>query len=806
MSKKKYIASFAPIIKGKSATYNFVEKKFKTFEKYAQQCLTQASIPVTVRDGKRDYEHVSKIHNWLRFDLDVKGEIETVRSVLDSQGLEYLCLPSTNYDPKNKNYKWHVTVRAENVAQDTSQYTWQCKQAMIDLGIDIKDTRVTTVCVQNMNAYRNGLQVKEGSQYMVVKKGRAFKFKNPPDDIHATIMSKTIYNGKGSNEVIPKKVVSATETFQMLSPESGIKIQDIGWVQLKDLNLHVGMMMSGLSCPAHNTRHDNGRGGHTCGYAFATMDEGGDTWINCSGTECKGKYYKVAYNDYGANTKLSDLFELRRIISLSAYNYKDKYILNIRDNGSSVMFRWSEVLDFWSKELFWKISLDLTEDNSKKISKINKKKKKHSGNIGLILDLDVKIKEIELENEYELIEDAMSNEKAFDYFKNKYTPTATQRPHELYIEDVMDTIGKYLKTDKQHNVVTYKIDPFIIDTTGEVKNNEFVVTTNKILPKLLKGVPNARILADYKEHNPHLEDILGMIMAQRYGADKKSSYLWIKASSNWGKSFLFEGMLNGIGYPMTESETKSAIKGLPSGLDIDKIISSSFLVFDEFKGAVSELKIIVNSMPVTAKHKSKTIIPVFLKIFLSAEEVQSLSGNIGMEEQFANRFLYIEMVGSLLDRELYTRDMDEYKKNVQLYINQYLWKLKAMYDGRGRATASKLANEIYSEYIDRFSIRDKTEKVTVVLPRMFRDWITLVRAREGLLVGSIYKDCLYISKQNVHIINIGKAKEVFINESLDKASSQMAYHKSPMDIFGETKRSKVRINAKDINTYIIEGA
>ncbi|WBC28483.1 DNA primase [Thiohalocapsa phage LS06-2018-MD03] len=805
---KKFKGSFAKVTKGKTATFGFKEMKFKTLEEFAEQCLKQSWIPATVKNGHREYDSVTMVHDWLRFDCDMKGEKETILSVLESNNLTYMCLPSTNYNPKTKNYKWHISVVVENAAQDVFQYKWQCKQALIDLGIDLHDRRVTEVCVQNMNPYQNGENAQDGKMFIKINKGRSLQLKKPPKDLHYSEMTKTIFNGKGETEVIPKKVTYATETFESLAPESGIKVANVGWVQLKDLNLDVGEMIGGLSCPAHNTRHNNGRGAHQTGYAFATMDEGGNVWVKCTGAECQGKTYKVHYDDFGANTKLSDLYELRRIVSLSAFNYDKNSIFNMKENGSSVLFRWKEVFDFWDKELFWKLDMELTPENFKKVSKQLKKKKKAKGNIGLITDIDKRIKAIELENEYEIIEKAIGNDKYFERFKARYQPTESESgmimPHEKYIQDIVENVGKYIKTEKQHNVVKYEVDPFMAEMRGRVEGNEFIVTTNRILPAPLKGKPSQRVVADYKQHNPYLQDILEMIMAQRYGADKKSSYLWIKADSDWGKSFLFEGMLESVGYPIKESETKAAIKGQPSGLEVDKIVKSSFLFFDEFKGAVSELKDIATSMPITQKFKSKTVIPTYMKIFASAEQVQSLNGSIGMEAQFANRFLYMELKGSLLERDAYIADMDEYKRSVKLYINQELWKLKVKYDGRGRSGAVKLANEKYLELKKKYSIKNVSEDTMDVLPREFRDWVALVREREGFLDGTIYKNCLYYTKSNIHVINPDKAKEVFIHEHLSKTSAQMANHKLPKDIFGKLKRSKIRLNGVSKHTQIVE--
>ena len=821
--KKKYTASFATVVIGKAATFGFKEKSYETLDEFANQLVRQSSIPVTLSGtmGHRAYDNVTKIHGWLRFDCDMKGEKETIVSILKSRGLAYIATPSTNYNPITKSHKWHISVPATNQSNEVYSYKAQTQNAMIDLGIEIEDDKVTKVCTQNMNPYRNGDKPLEALEYVEVVEGSSYEFSKVKDIAPFTATNKVIYNDKGSDEVIPKKVLFATEKFESLSPESGIKIDGVGWVKLKDLNLHVGHQISQLSCPGHNTRHADGKGAHITGYAFATRDEGGDVWIQCQGAECKNKTYKVAQEDFNALTKLSDLFNIRRLVSLSAYSYEKGAVFHVKEDGSSVMFRWKDVFKYWDKSMFFKIPLDLTEENfevKKKLSKKLAKARKH-GEINKIRDVEDEIAALEYSNEYDLIEKALGNEKYFQKFRDKYPivylananskakariDTTAPKPHEQYINDIVKNVGDYIETNLQHNSVTYELDPFAPDIRGRVSMNEFKVVTNKLLPKPLTGTPNPRVVLDYKEHNPYLDDMLEMIMAQRYGADKKSSYLWVKADSNWGKSFLFEGMLKGLGYPISEAETKAALKGQPSGLDAEKMMMSSFLFFDEFKGAVSELKNIATEMSVTQKFKSKTVIPVYMKIFASAEDVQSLNSSIGMEDQFANRFLYIEAKGSLLQRELYNRDMVEYKRSIILYVNKKLHELNNMYLSNGRSGSIKKANELYNSMIVKYSIRNSVEKATEVLPKMFRDWVAMVKSREKLLTDAVYKDCLLFTKKGIHILNQGKAKEIFIDEYLDRTAGQIAKHKTNCDIFGTTKRSSILVNGAKKNSISLE--
>jgi len=754
----------------------------------------------------------------LRFDCDVEGEKETITSILDSNGLAYMCLPSTNFNPKTKSHKWHISVPTKKASQDVVKYKWQMKRALTELGIDLHDRRVTEVCVQNFNPFQNGKNPKLALKYTKIKEGKKLELKKAPKDLQYSEMTKTTFNGRGILDVIPKKVVSSKGSIEILHPNSGIKIDKVGWVQLKDLNLDVGGMIGGLSCPAHNHNHNGGKGGHQCGYAFATMDEGGDVWINCTGAECQDKYYKVDLCNYGANTKLSDLYELRNAISLSGYNHKDNKVCYIKSNGSVVHFKWKEVLDYWDKEHFFKLDITMTEENYEEMNKLKSKidslDMEKPKAFQKKVKLTTKIEELTLKNEYDVIEKAIGNEKQFNAFKNKYTPiysdadTITAYPHELYTQDVIASVGKFIRTQKQFDDITYKIDPFALQLSGEVKKNTLTIISNKVLPSQKIGRYNKLHVDDYLEHNPYLHDILNMIMAQRYGADRKSSYLWLKADSNWGKSFLFAGMMKGLGYLMTETELKSVVNGSASGISANALSRASFLFFDEVKGVVGAFKNIVDEISINEKFKARATVEVFMKILCSAEELPSLNNELGMDAQFSNRFLFIEAKGSLLDRKVYKSNMVEYKKSIEIYVIQQLHKIKNMYDGRGRIGAVKLACEIYEKLQEKYTIRHNSIDIKETLPQRVVNWLDIVNDREMGGVDTnleyIYKDCIkFCDNGKILILNKMLAKQHFINETLVGSVKHMVNHKTFSDIFGETDKTTTRIGGKIVNAWKI---
>ena len=771
---------------------------------YAEACLKQASIPVIVKDGKRDYDHVKKINNWIRFDCDVEGEKETISSILQTQGIAHICIPSTNYHPKHKPYKYHIHVPTKKVAQDVVKYKWQMREAMSDLGINLHDKRVTEICVQNCNPYDNGKNPKRGQKYVEVFDGEPYKLKKAPKTLEWSPMAKTVFNGRGGEEVINKQVVKATENLEVLSPESGIKIGSVGWVRIKDLNLEPGGIIGNLSCPGHNHNHQGGA--HKAGYAFATMNEGGDVWLTCSGAECNGRSYKMDQEDFGAFTKLSDLFEIRRLVNLCAYDFSNGSFILVKDDRV-VNFRERELIKYFGDDLFFKLPLKPNDEEADTIAEL-KAVLADAAEFESKVDASVAIgdreswsldevgewnkKKLAAQAELDawpgkieerVIRDALGSEKNYNYFRATYTDL------DAYKLTVIKNVTEHIKMKRQFNALDYRIDPFIEEVRGEI-NNEGVLTIilNDVVGEKLTGTPNEKFVNDYKKHNPYLVDMLEMIMAQRFGADQKTSYLWLHAESDWGKSFLFDGVLGSVNFNVSVDEIKMADKGAPSGLNPVKAAKSLFMFVDEFGGAVKELKKITNKLNITPKGKRQTTVPIFMKIFASAEQVKSLQGEGGaVEAQFRNRFLKIRATGSLLERKLYAENKNEYFKAIKLYVNHTMIKIQERYMALGRDAAADEADKVYQGLISKYTIKQNSVDLEESLEAEFAEWIDDVARRErvDLAIGGVwYENEIFFKGGNVYFRHVTKVVDLFIADAVPDSQKGMVRHKTSEAVIG----------------------
>jgi len=192
---------------------------------------------------------------------------------------------------------------------------------------------------------------------------------------------------------------------------------------------------------------------------------------------------------------------------------------------------------------------------------------------------------------------------------------------------------------------------------------------------------------DYKEHFPQLDNVLKLIIAARFAGSRKKAYLWLKAPSDWGKDF-FRVALGTIAVEMSVKEVEKALEGAPVGKSPNDFHRTMVMVTNEFKSVKSELKQLEDSIVLSAKYQLETKIPLYTKLFLSAEGVDSLIGEYGIESQFANRFSLIDCQGDLTElisfKRLGSRFLDVIKTYCTDFMNREIARYRAMgfYDSR----------------------------------------------------------------------------------------------------------------------------
>ena len=193
------------------------------------------------------------------------------------------------------------------------------------------------------------------------------------------------------------------------------------------------------------------------------------------------------------------------------------------------------------------------------------------------------------------------------------------------------------------------------------------------------------IAADYVAHWPMLHEWLDALVAARFAPDRRRGFHWLHAPADWGKGFLTTALKqHDLLFSASVKEVEKAMAGDPSGLDPDSVKYAWVMFVDEWKSVSREIKELNSEVTVSAKGKMRTTLPLFLKLFASAESVASLVQG-GVEKQFADRFSLIKPTGGSLDQRPAFREHGSaaYMESVVVYIGRELMRRVAEYQSHG---------------------------------------------------------------------------------------------------------------------------
>jgi len=312
------------------------------------------------------------------------------------------------------------------------------------------------------------------------------------------------------------------------------------------------------------------------------------------------------------------------------------------------------------------------------------------------------------------------------------------------IEGPADEVKEFIKTAKnafaegvmKHRQVDSRrarIDMFINqpiiirENTGTVKviipHNEYPVDKSAI---------SSEIISRYKQHFPYYDDFLEFLVACRFASNRRKAYLFIKAGSSWGKGFL-NGVFKSIGktekdhavLPLNDKkELANLLSGSPSGVDLDDYIAHLMIHIDEVNHVLRDYKKLDDTITGAAKNKLRTTIDVYAKVFTSAQEMQGLIGDHGVEKQFANRFCYYPNLKDNIEEVL----IDKYEQNivfnaVKNHTASELNRLIENYRKLGREKAKKEADQSLNRHYQKYKITNFHHALEDSLPELAENLI-----------------------------------------------------------------------------------
>lgn len=285
----------------------------------------------------------------------------------------------------------------------------------------------------------------------------------------------------------------------------------------------------------------------------------------------------------------------------------------------------------------------------------------------------------------------------------------------------------HLKYHNQREGIEWRVDMFGKTSRLElVEDKARIVLTHRPLPLINKPESYARIIADYKEHFSRFDDFLKFVAMSRFALDRKKSYLWILADSDWGKGFL-TGVLAKLGVCVETSmkEVEAMLEGKPVGRSAEDFKRAFVLLIDEFKTVKSELKQLQSEITLSPKNQLTCTVEVFAKVFTSAESVGSLVTENGVEDQFANRMSIFEEPGDITARPVFQEvGNSQYFRAVLAYTAEKLNREIGRMQRMGREAAETEAEQWLNDFIKRYGLDTVYERFSDSLPRLASEIIT----------------------------------------------------------------------------------
>jgi len=224
--------------------------------------------------------------------------------------------------------------------------------------------------------------------------------------------------------------------------------------------------------------------------------------------------------------------------------------------------------------------------------------------------------------------------------------------------------------------------------------------------KALKESIKNEIIDDYKKHFPQIDEFLDFILACRFTNNRKRSFLYLNAPSDWGKSFLM-GIFKKIGLGL-EIDYSDILKTKPVGLNAMSVLKSLVLFLDEFTVFKKELKKITHYMQVEEKYLPKVEVEVYAKVLMSAEKSPSFNDTV--ETQIVNRVIMLEIKKDaeiLTNREVYKKYGNlMYFEAVKQYVIEYLLKKIEYYLNKNEFEADKEAESVLNRMFDKYKINE----------------------------------------------------------------------------------------------------
>ncbi|ARD64030.1 TPA: hypothetical protein U5D81_004403 [Yersinia enterocolitica] len=234
------------------------------------------------------------------------------------------------------------------------------------------------------------------------------------------------------------------------------------------------------------------------------------------------------------------------------------------------------------------------------------------------------------------------------------------------------------------------------------------------------------IADDYLDHFPTFPAMLDAIVAARFASSRKSAYILLQAISDWGKDFLLgpKGVFASLGVAicLSEKDVIKILSGANSGHLAEEFLGCLMLVINEPTQVTKIQYRLEESLTITSKFLAAVNVPLFTKIFTSADPVPGLSDADGVDSQIANRFAQVKGDGDIKLRPLFMQDKGHYFDNLCQFTASEINSRIAEYVAMGEKVARKAADDALGKWHQKHGIANHAGDITASYEQVREAW------------------------------------------------------------------------------------
>lgn len=270
-------------------------------------------------------------------------------------------------------------------------------------------------------------------------------------------------------------------------------------------------------------------------------------------------------------------------------------------------------------------------------------------------------------------------------------------------------------------------DMFATQSTMHIDPRSRAAVYTRVFHPFRVGPVNEELLALYKSHFPQLDDFLHYLTAARFASDRKKAFLWMRMPSDWGKGFLTSSLQRLRIMTTIDGEAlDKTSKDNTTGLDASDFIDAWAILVNEADTIRKSYRKLESEITLNPKFMMKATVPLYAKLFTSADAVKGLGSGTGVEKQLANRFAHWYLEGNIESLPNFTAIKNEMSHTLGNYAARYLNAEVERLQAMGKEAATSWADVALTEFHSRFGIAEKLGRMEDNFPLIFeefRRWI-----------------------------------------------------------------------------------